>query len=167
MRELIMAKKNAGWSRRSTSSTSHVFEDIVSIASTLLRGRKESSGDKLQQFAEATREYANSLTDLPSIREQVGVAAENISQFANYVVHTDIEHMVSDATTLARRNPLATLGVSVAVGALAIRMMRSPTAPAQNVAKARARPAKRSATSNRKASSAKRRGGNGAAQAHA
>lgn len=147
--------------RRTANSTYHIFDDMVALAGTLLRNRKETSADKLHSLAQATRDYAASLTDLPTLRSQVGSASESIEGLADYVMHTDIEHIVADAGNFARRHPLATIGVIVAAGVVASRVMRSPPI---GVAQKPRRSASKSKTT---ATSRRRRGTNGLAQAHA
>ena len=120
--------------------THRIFDDVVDVASTLFRNRKALGAEKLQALAEATREYAASMTDLPTLQRQVNFASENIGNFADYVLNTDIKHMVSDATVLAKRRPLLTLGVAVAAGLAATRFVTStatPQAPAKRRAKAK------------------------------
>jgi ElaB/YqjD/DUF883 family membrane-anchored ribosome-binding protein len=138
-----------------------IFDDVLALAGTLLRSRKDFGADKLHALAEATRNYATSLTDLPTLRVQVASASESIEGLADYVMHTDIEHMVQDAGTFARRNPVATLGVTIAAGVVATRLMRSPrpdvkTSPKRGFAK-----------KSRKQPAHPRRSTNGSAQAHA
>ena len=109
--------------------THRIFDDVVDVASTLFRNRKAVGAEKLHALAEATREYAASMTDLPTLQRQVNFASENIGNFAEYVFNTDIKHMVSDATVLARRRPLLTLGVALTAGLAATRFMTSNATP--------------------------------------
>jgi hypothetical protein len=85
---------------------------------------------------------------MPKLRSQVASASEGIEEIADHVMHTDIEQMVADAGTIARRHPLVTIGVTVATGVIAGRLMRpSPTEssqkPKRRVSKKKAKPAKR------------------------
>ena len=75
-------------------------------------------------------------------------ASESIEEIADHVMHTDIEHMVADTGTFARRHPLVTIGVAVATGVIADRLMRpsqteSSHKPKRRVSKKKANPAKR------------------------
>jgi hypothetical protein len=116
---------------------------------------------ELHALAEATRNYGASLADLPTLRIQVASASESIEGLADYVMHTDIEHMVHDVGTFARRNPVAMLGITIAAGAVATKLMRSPR-PA-----VKTNPKRSSAKKSRKQSAHPRRSTNGSAQAHA
>ncbi|MBZ0259809.1 MAG: hypothetical protein K8F90_04315 [Hyphomicrobiales bacterium] len=117
-----------------------IFDDVLSLAGTLARGRKDLGADKLHSLASLTRDYAASMTDLPNLRVQVASAADSLEGVADYVMHTEIEQMVGDAGTFARRHPLATLAVTVAAGLAASRLLHR-------------QPAKRAATFGRTARS--------------
>ena len=143
------------------NSTYRILDDVLALAGTLLRSRREYGADKLHSLAEATRAYAISMTDLPQLRAHVAQASESIEGLADYVMHTDIDHMVQDAAVFARRQPIATLGVAIAAGLVATRLMRTPGASVKSAAKPRK--AKEAA---RKVTPPKRRT-NGSAQAHA
>ena len=112
--------------------SNRIFDDVIDLASSLFRNRQALGADRLASLAEATREYAASMTDLPTLQRQVNLASENLGNLADYVMNTDIKHMVSDATVLARRRPLLTLGVAAAAGLAASRWIitsSTPTAP--------------------------------------
>ncbi len=138
-----------------------ILDDVLALAGTLLRSRREYGAGKLHSLAEATRDYATSMTDLPQLRAQVASASESIEGFADYVMHTDIDHMVQDAAIFARRQPFATLGVAIAAGVVASRYMLSPRASVKSAPKSRV--AKKAA---RKTTAPKHRN-NGLAQTHA
>lgn len=145
-----------------------LFDDIVALAATLARGRQDYGAGKLMTLAASTREFADTLNDMPSLRAQAAAAAESLEGLADYVMHTDIEQMIADAGTFARRHPAATLAMTAAAGIAASRMMRPiasgaarKAAPARNRTAARA--AATTAKSRRRATAAN--GANG--QAHA
>lgn len=100
-----------------------IFDDVLALAGTLVRSQKDMGADKLNSLASLTREYAASMTDLPNLRVQVASAADSLEGVADYVMHTEIEQMVGDAGTFARRHPLATLAVTVAAGMAASRLL--------------------------------------------
>ena len=142
-----------------------IFDDVLALAGTLAKGRKDLGADKLHSLAELTREYAASMTDLPNLRVQVASAADSLEDVADYVMHTEIEQMVGDAGTFARRHPVATLAMTVAVGMAASRLMyRQPvTSRARSGSKASLRRASASGASKRSAQA--RRNTNGHAHA--
>jgi hypothetical protein len=100
-----------------------ILDDVLALAGTLVSSQKDMGADKLNSLASLTRDYAASMTDLPNLRAQVASAADSLEGVADYVMHTEIEQMVGDAGTFARRHPLATLAVTVAAGIAASRLM--------------------------------------------
>jgi ElaB/YqjD/DUF883 family membrane-anchored ribosome-binding protein len=152
-------------SRKSSTAsggyTNRIVDDVMSLASSLLRNRKDSGAEKLHTLAEATREYAASMTDLPNLREHVASASESIEGLSDYVMHTDVEHMVTDAGAFARRYPFATLGVTIAAGVVASRILLPARAakPSRTKSRTTKRPVKQTART--------RRGTNGHVQPNA
>ena len=142
-----------------------IFDDVLALAGTLARGRKDLGADKLHSLAALTRDYAASMTDLPNLRVQVASAADSLEGVADYVMHTEIEQMVGDAGTFARRHPLATLAVTVAAGMAASRLMYRQPARASAGSRRAARPRRASATRAGKRGAQARRSTNGHAHA--
>ena len=138
-----------------------IFDDVVGLASTLFQNRKSIGADQLQSLAKATRAYGASMTELPTLQRQVNLASENISNFADYVLNTDIQHMVADATVLARRRPLLTLAISAAAGLAATRMVSGAPLPSKSTRR------KRTSKKTHKPKVTARRSMNGSSHAHA
>lgn len=156
-----MAKSKRFQKQTNHEGMSHrIFDDVIDLASTLFRNRKAAGADRLRSLAEATRDYAASMTDLPTLQRQAQLASENIGNFSEYVLNTDIKHMVSDATVLARRRPLLTLGVAAVAGLAATHLVTTSSQP--NLSKTRGRRTKKT----RQTSSVARRTMNGSAHAH-
>lgn len=149
------AKRKTGKSQHSHN----IFDDIVGFAETLLHSRKADGADKLHELAEATRGYAASMPNIPKVSEKVDVASGSIDDFADYIAENDLEQMIEDAGTFARRRPVATLLVTMAAGLAATRFLL-PLRQNLNTRN------KKGAGSQKKGS-VKRRGTNGTAEAHA
>lgn len=127
-----MAKTKKTYSSTSYERLPHrIFDDVVDVASTLFRSRKEAGAETLHSLAEATRAYAEAMTDLPTLQNQVSIASDNISHFADYVMHTDVHHMVNDATVVAKRRPLLAIGVAAAGGLALTRFLTTRQQPKQ------------------------------------
>ena len=60
-----------------------IFDDVLSLAGTLARGRKDLGADKLHSLASLTRDYAASMTDLPNLRVQAASAADGLEGVAD------------------------------------------------------------------------------------
>lgn len=154
--------------RGAPNGSRRIFDDVLALAGTLARGRKDLGADKLHSLASLTREYAASMTDLPNLRVQVASAADSLEGVADYVMHTDIEQMVGDAGTFARRHPLATLAVTVAAGMAASRLMQRQPVKMTAGSKRKAGRQRTSASSARKRVAQTRRSSvNAKGQAHA
>ncbi len=142
-----------------------IFDDVLALAGTLARGRKDMGADKLHSLASLTREYAASMTDLPNLRVQVASAADSLEGVADYVMHTEIEQMVGDAGTFARRHPLATLAVTVAAGMAASRLMYRQPVKMTAASSRKSSPRRTSTSGARKRTAQARRDTNGHAHA--
>lgn len=119
---------NNGYRRKSNGSgnRSHrIFDDVLAMAGTLAEHRKDYGADKIYTFAEATRDYATSMGELPYLRTYLTSAAESLEGISDYVMETDVEAMLDDAANFARRNPVATFAATVAIGLAASRLISS------------------------------------------
>lgn len=149
------------------SRSSRIFDDVLALAGTLARGRKEFGANQLQSLANATREFAAAMTELPNLRGHVASAAESIEGLAEYVMETEIEQMVADAGTFARRHPLATVAMAAVAGMAAIRFMR-PWPASGNARSGRASQARsRTGSKSRRQPAQLRRSASGRARANA
>lgn len=146
-------------------SSRRIFDDVLALAGTLAQGRKDLGADKLHALASLTRDYAASMTDLPNLRVQVASAADSLEGVADYVMHTEIEQMIGDAGTFARRHPLATLAVTVAAGMAASRLMYRQPARARAGSRRKASPRRGAASRVGKRGVQTRRSTNGRAHA--
>jgi hypothetical protein len=142
-----------------------IFDDVLALAGTLVRSQKDMGADKLNSLASLTREYAASMTDLPNLRVQVASAADSLEGVADYVMHTEIEQMVGDAGTFARRHPLATLAMTVAAGMAASRLMHRQPVKMTAASSRKSGPRRASASGTRKRAAQARGTANGHAHA--
>ncbi|MFN0190985.1 MAG: hypothetical protein ACKVP5_03265 [Aestuariivirga sp.] len=111
-------------SNATSNGTHRLFDDILALAGTLARGRKDSGADKLAALAASTRSFAGSLGDMPNLRVRAASAAESLEGLAEYVSNTEIEQMFEDAGIFARRHPFAAIAISVGAGVAASRYLR-------------------------------------------
>src|SRR4051794_39592029 len=121
-----MAKRKQAKSKTSGSNYGQqLLDDVLSVASTLIRSQKTFGAERLQAFAGATREYAGSLTDISSVQNYVSLAADSVDTLANYISDTDLDDMIADASAFAKRQPFATMAVAVALGLIATVAVRN------------------------------------------
>ena len=143
-----------------------IVDDVLALAATLARSRKDYGADKLQMLAQSTRDFASSLADMPNLRVQMATAADSLEGLSDYVMHTEVEQMVHDAGTFARRHPLATLGITVASGIVASRyFMQRPAG--RKAASPRRASRRKTVKVTRKPASRSRTGTNGHARTNA
>lgn len=140
----------------SSRSASAFYGDVLGIAGSLLRNRQEAGAEKIGSLADAARNFAAELNDIPTVQTYVSAVAEQIENLSDYVSDNSMEDMVDGATEFARRHPVATAAFAVAVGFGFTRMMTHNSAshatPKQKTARASATSrSTRSATSRKRA----------------
>lgn len=118
-------RRSAGANATSSDYGQRLLSDALSISSSLIQGQKQFGAERLQEFAQATRDYAGSLQVIPGIGSYVRLAADSAEALADYVVETNLEDMISDATAFARRQPLATLLLAVSAGLVGTFLIRA------------------------------------------
>lgn len=128
-----MAKARKARRARSTSAhkstANRLFDDALSLASTLAESRKRAGADKIVEFAEATRHFGETLDDFPQLRAYSDTAADNLDGLADYIAATDIPDMLDDFAGFARRQPVATLTLGVAAGLAVTQLMHGWPVP--------------------------------------
>jgi hypothetical protein len=105
-----------GASRHHQHTANRLFDDALSLASTLADSRKRAGADRIVELASATREFGASLDDFPQLRHYSDQAADSLDDLADYIVRTDIPDMLDDFAGFAKRKPVATLTLGVAAG---------------------------------------------------
>lgn len=121
------------------STANRLFDDALSLASTLADSRKRAGADKIVEFAEATRHFGATLDDFPQLRAYSDTAADNLDEFADYVTKTDIPEMLDDFASFARKQPVATLTLGVAAGLAVTQLMHGWPLPMKEQGKSSTR----------------------------
>ena len=107
--------------KSSSNGTSRLFKDGLSLVSSLLETRKDWGSERISEFASATQEYATSMKDIPAAKDFISSVADSIQNFSDYISNTRVERMVADASSFAKRYPIAAIAAGVsAVGVIAI-----------------------------------------------
>ncbi len=107
----------------------HVFDDVLAMAGSLVKSRKDYAADKLESLAESVRDFAGAMPDVPNFRAYVSEAAASLEGLAEYVTRSDLETMAVDAREFVRTHPMATLAGGIAAGIIVIQMMQARGAP--------------------------------------
>jgi hypothetical protein len=167
-KESIMAKATKTRRNKGANGSHRLFDDVLALAGTLARGRKDFGAEKLNSLASSTRDFAASMSDLPNLKIHVATAADSLESLSDYVMHTEIEQMMGDAGTFARRHPFATFAATVAAGVAVSRFMwQQPTLAKTRPSGRGASASRRAAPGARKQVPQARRGTNGKAHPHA
>lgn len=115
--------------RRTTSSKrdsycQHMLGDVGARASTFAEASKHVVTERLTELASATKDFTSTVEGLPYLRDYTDAAAKRIDEFARYVKRTDIPEILDDIGSFAKRQPMATLALSMAAGLVTTQLMR-------------------------------------------
>jgi hypothetical protein len=109
----------------SWATSNYFLDDALALAGTLAERKKEWGAEKISEFAEATREFAASMTSIPNLGNYVNAAAESLEDFSDYVSQTEFEQIVVDASTFARRHPVVVMTGGVLAGLAVVEVLRA------------------------------------------
>ncbi|WP_230533444.1 hypothetical protein [Microvirga roseola] len=103
--------------------------------------RKDDVAQSVEDFASSLRESTNAFEERPNIRAIVDSAAEGLEQLAGSIRERSFADIFNDFEDVARRRPTTVAAVSVAVGFLAARFIKS-TAEEMRYGSSGSRPAR-------------------------
>jgi hypothetical protein len=109
----------------SRATASYFFDDVLALAGTLASRKKQWGAERIAEFAEATREFATSMTAAPNLGNYINAAADSLDDFSDYVMETESEQIIADASTFARRHPIVVVTGGVLAGLVAMQVLRS------------------------------------------
>ncbi|GAC1521278.1 MAG: hypothetical protein NVS2B16_28780 [Chloroflexota bacterium] len=94
---------------------------------SVLQDQKTNATQTLGAVSQALRQTGESLdaSDQAPIGQYAGRAADQIDRLSGYLDSRNIEDLVSETETFARRNPALFLGGAFAIGLLAARFLKS------------------------------------------
>jgi ElaB/YqjD/DUF883 family membrane-anchored ribosome-binding protein len=122
----MATKRNVGRTQGTApNGSSHLYDDVLSLAGTLLRDRKEIGGRRLMELSESVRDMAQTLPEMPNLASYVGTTADSLTDLADYISGSELETIVGDANQFARRHPMMTMGIAAAAGLAAMTYFRS------------------------------------------
>lgn len=101
-------------------------------AATQAEKAKHATASKVQQAADAADAAASQLDPASPQAEAMNQVAEHIEGFASQLRHADVREIASQATDMARRNPMLFIGGAAIAGFAAARFLkaRDPQSPA-------------------------------------
>jgi len=99
--------------------------------------RKGDLAQSVADFANSLRESTTSFEDRPNIRAVVDSAAEGLDHLAGSIRERSFGEIFSDVEDIMRQRPTAVVAVSLAVGFLAARFVKSTATDLRDEAQAR------------------------------
>jgi hypothetical protein len=109
-------------------SASQMTEQAKQTATSQIAARKDQAAQGLSVVSSSMRQMGDNLRQneqTSSYAQYVDQAAEQVDQFSGYLQHHEPRQIMSDAESLARRNPALVLGGAFALGLLASRFLKS------------------------------------------
>jgi hypothetical protein len=103
----------------------HFVETARGQATDYVDRRKSDIAQSVADFATSLRESTSSFDDRPNIRAVADSAAEGLEQLADSIRDRSFADMFNDFEDMTRRHPATVAAVSVAVGFLAARFIKS------------------------------------------
>lgn len=108
---------------QSSAKTGYIFDGVVGLLRTLGNTQKDWGVEKITEIADATKEYASSLKDIPTVGNYAKASAASLNDLAHYVSETEFDQILADSATFAKRHPIiVVIGCAVA-GILAAQMV--------------------------------------------
>jgi len=103
----------------------HFLDSAREQATGYVDRRKENVAQSVADFATSLREATSSFDDRPNIRAFVDSAAEGLDQFADSIRERSVEDIFNDVEEVVRHRPAAVAAVTVAIGFLTARFIKS------------------------------------------
>jgi ElaB/YqjD/DUF883 family membrane-anchored ribosome-binding protein len=103
----------------------HFIDAARDQASDYADRRKDDIAQSVADFASSLRESTSSFEERPNIRAVVDSAAEGLETLADTIRERNFADMFNDFENMVRRRPATVAAVSVAVGFLTARFIKS------------------------------------------
>lgn len=123
-----MANKRKAKSNRAggrAGSNRRAFDDILSLAGSLMSTKKDWVAEKMSNLSSATHTYADALDGVPGVGPYANLTAESFDDFAQYLSESDFNDILRDGSVFAKRHPVQTLAGAVIAGIIATQIYRS------------------------------------------
>lgn len=112
--------------------------NVLNEAKAAVRGRldeqQQAAATGVGDFARALREAARNTGDSDTLASRAAhTAAERLERLSGALKSRDIDSVVRDAESFARREPMLFLGAAVAAGFIAMRLLKGSAPQAEDV----------------------------------
>jgi hypothetical protein len=111
-----------------------VLNDAKQIARGKIAEQQQTAASSLGSLAQALRKSAQELQgdgQQASVARIAQTAADGLERFSSSLRDKDLDGMLRDAQSLARRQPVLFFGAAVAAGFLAVRFLKSSSPGAE------------------------------------
>lgn len=103
----------------------HFLDSAREQATVYVDRRKDDMAQSVADFATSLRDSTSSFDDRPNIRAFVDSAAEGLDQLADTIRQRSFADIFNQAEDVVRQRPAAVAAVTVAIGFLAARFIKS------------------------------------------
>ena len=117
------SRPNRAGNRR--ASAHRMFDDILSLAGSLMSSKKDWVADRVSTLSSATHAYADALNDIPGVGPYANLTAESFDDFAQYINESDFNDLLRDGSIFAKRHPVPTLAGAIIAGIIATQIYRT------------------------------------------
>jgi hypothetical protein len=107
---------------------SAVWSDTKDSARSMIGNQQKAAASGLGQFAGALRKAAREMGDggeQAPMSRMIESAADGLERFSGSLREKDLDSMMRDAESFARRQPILFFGAAIAAGFLAVRFMKA------------------------------------------
>ena len=120
------AVQEAGQAAKDQASA--VWSDTKNSARSMIGDQQKAAAGGLGQFAGALRKAAREMGDggqQAPMSRMIESAADGLERFSGSLREKDLDGLVRDAESFARRQPMLFFGAAIAAGFLAVRFMKA------------------------------------------
>jgi hypothetical protein len=121
-------QKTAPAGQAAKDQASAVWSDTKDSARSMIGNQQKAAASGLGQFAGALRKAAREMGDggqQAPMSRMIESAADGLERFSGSLREKDLDGLVRDAESFARRQPLVFFGAAIAAGFLAMRFMKA------------------------------------------
>jgi hypothetical protein len=128
-------QKSAPAGQAAKDQASAVWSDTKDSARSMIGNQQKAAASGLGQFAGALRKAAREMGDggqQAPMSRMIESAADGLERFSGSLREKDLDSLVRDAESFARRQPLLFFGAAIAAGFLATRFMKASKSETTN-----------------------------------
>jgi len=119
--------------RKAEETAQTVVDQVQHVTSTQANSQMTRAADLLDGVVQSIQQTSQSMREQqPQVASLADEAALRVEGVSNYLRNTDLNGVIGDAQSYARREPLIFLGAAFAVGFIAARFLKASAPDASN-----------------------------------